>query len=167
MADNSINDFSIRPAKESDVTLVLSFIRGLAEYEELSHEVVATENTLRKTLFGSHPKAEVLIGDWQGKAVAFALFFHNYSTFLGQAGIYLEDLFVVPDMRGKGFGRMMLAHLAALAVARDCGRLEWSVLDWNEPALRFYRAIGAVPMDEWTVQRLTGPALQALATTGR
>lgn len=153
----------IRPARESDTGLILSFIKGLAEYERLSHEVVATEPSLRNSLFGSHPKAEVLIGEWQSEPVAFALFFHNYSTFLGQPGLYLEDLFVLPHMRGRGFGRSMLARLAALAVERECGRLEWSVLDWNEPALKFYRAIGAVPMDEWTVQRLTGSALRALA----
>ena len=157
------NPLQIRPATADDVPLILEFIKGLAEYEKLSHEVVATEEALRTTLFGDHPMAEVLIGESGSEAVAFALYFHNYSTFLGQAGIYLEDLFVIPSMRGRGFGRVMLSHLAHIAVQRGCGRLEWSVLDWNEPAIRFYRAIGAVAMDEWTVQRLTGGSLQALA----
>ncbi len=157
------NPLQIRQATIDDVPLILEFIKGLAEYEKLSHEVVATEEALRTTLFGEHPMAEVLIGESGSTAVAFALYFHNYSTFLGQAGIYLEDLFVIPSMRGRGFGRVMLSHLAHIAVQRGCGRLEWSVLDWNEPAIRFYRAIGAVAMDEWTVQRLTGAPLQALA----
>jgi GNAT superfamily N-acetyltransferase len=158
-----LDSFKIRTATEADAALILSFIQGLAEYERLLHEVVATEDSLRESLFGTHRTAEVLIGEWQQRPVSFALFFHNYSTFLGQAGIYLEDLYVLPDMRGQGIGKHMLAHLAQLACARKCGRMEWSVLDWNEPAIRFYRSIGAVLMDEWTVHRLTGNALVQLA----
>jgi GNAT superfamily N-acetyltransferase len=150
-------------AEERDVPLILGFIRGLAEYERLAHEVAATEELLRETLFGSRRVAEVLIGDYRGDPVGFALFFHNYSTFLGRPGIYLEDLFVNPEMRGRGFGKMLLAYLAKLAVERQCGRLEWSVLDWNEPSIRFYRRLGAVAMDDWTIYRLTGQALARLA----
>jgi len=135
----------------------------LAEYEKLTHEVVATEELLRETLFGDRPVAEVILGHFDGEPVGFALFFHNYSTFLGRPGIYLEDLFVKPEMRRKGFGRIMLSYVARLAKERRCGRLEWSVLDWNEPALKFYKSIGAVPMDEWTTQRVTGNALDLLA----
>lgn len=158
-----LKDFTIRTALESDVTLVLSFISELAEYEKLSHEVVATEETLRETLFGERKIAEVVIGEWQGNPVAFAVFFHNFSTFLGRPGIYLEDLYVKPEMRGKGIGKVLLSYLAHLAKERKCGRLEWWVLDWNESALKFYRSLGAVPMDEWTVQRVTGQALDELA----
>ena len=158
-----MDDFAIRPAIVADVPLILSFIKGLAEYEKLLHEVVATEEGLRETLFGEKPFAEVIIGSYQDQPVSFALFFHNYSTFLGQPGIYLEDLFVKPEYRGRGFGRKMLAHLAGLTKERHCGRLEWWVLNWNEPAIKFYKGIGAVPMDEWTVFRLTGEALTNLA----
>ncbi len=158
-----MDDFEIRPATESDVPLILTFIKGLAEYEKLSHEVVATEEILRDTLFGASPKAEVVIGYYQSQPVCFALFFHNFSTFLGRPGIYLEDLFVNPDFRGKGFGRRMLTFLAKLAKARNCGRLEWWVLDWNEPAIQFYKNLGAKPMDEWTVFRVNGEALDKLA----
>ncbi|MEE9144280.1 MAG: GNAT family N-acetyltransferase, partial [Candidatus Binatia bacterium] len=126
-------------------------------------EVVATEELLRETLFGDRPVAEVILGHFDGEPVGFALFFHNYSPFLGRPGIYLEDLYVKPEMRGKGFGRIMLSYVARLAKERRCGRLEWSVLDWNEPALKFYKSIGAVPMDEWTTQRVTGDALDLLA----
>ena len=156
-------DLHIRPASIDEVPLVLDFIRGLAEYERLPHECVATEAMLRETLFGPRPYAEVLLGFADGEPVAFALFFHNYSTFLARPGIYLEDLFVRPAARGHGYGRRMLAHLARLARARGCGRLEWSVLDWNEGAIRFYRSLGAVAMDEWTVYRVTGEALERLA----
>ena len=162
-ATETKESITIRPATEHDVPLILELIQGLADYEKLRHEVVATESALRETLFGSQHFAEVLIGEWQGDPVGFALFFHNYSTFLARPGIYLEDLYVRPQMRGHGVGRALLSHLAAIAVERDCGRLEWSVLDWNEPAIGFYRAIGAGPMDEWTVQRLDGEALQAFA----
>jgi GNAT superfamily N-acetyltransferase len=153
----------IRPAGPDDTAVILEHIRGLAEYERLSHEVRATEPGLRAALFGPHPGAEVLLAEVEGQPAGFALFFHNFSTFLGQRGIYLEDLFVRPEYRHRGIGRRLLAELAALAVARHCGRLEWSVLDWNAPAIGFYRALGAVPMDEWTVFRLTGDALTRLA----
>lgn len=153
----------IEPATERDVPQILRFIKGLAEYEKLSDQVTATEDGLRASLFGPRRAAEVVIAYVGDEPAGFALYFHNYSTFLGQPGIYLEDLFVVPERRGAGVGRHLLAHLAALAVERGCGRLEWAVLDWNEPAIRFYRRLGARPMDEWTVYRLTGDALQALA----
>ncbi|HYH78736.1 MAG TPA: GNAT family N-acetyltransferase [Longimicrobium sp.] len=154
---------TIRPATPDDVPLILRFIRELAEYERLAHEVVATEDGLRDTLFGPRPYAEVVIAEEAGEPAGFALFFHNYSTFLGRPGIYLEDLYVRPEARGKGIGRALLAHLARLAVARGCGRLEWWVLDWNESAIRFYRALGAQAMDDWTVFRVTGEALARLA----
>jgi GNAT superfamily N-acetyltransferase len=154
----------IRPAAESDVPLILSFIRELAAFERLAHEVVATEAGLRATLFGPRPYAEVAIAEDGGESAGFALFFHNYSTFLGRPGIYLEDLYVRPELRGRGIGRALLAHLARLAVERGCGRLEWWVLDWNESAIRFYRSLGAVAMDEWTVFRVAGDALVRLAS---
>ena len=160
-----LKGFTIRPAVVSDTALILSFINELAEYEKLQHEVVATEASLRESLFGERQVAEVVIGEWEGSPVAFALYFHNYSTFLGKAGLYLEDLYVKPEMRGKGIGKIMLAYLATIAKERNCGRLEWWVLDWNEPAIAFYHSVGAVPMDEWTVQRLTGNALDTLAAT--
>lgn len=160
----SIPDFVIKPATEKDVPLILWFIKQLAEYERLSHEVAATEESLRATLFGEKRYAEVAIGYFQNQPVAFALFFHNYSTFFGRPGIYLEDLFVVPDMRGRGLGRALLGYLARLAKERDCGRLEWWVLDWNEPAIQFYQNLGAVPMSEWTVFRVTGETLEKLAS---
>ncbi|KKO10734.1 GNAT family N-acetyltransferase [Pseudohongiella sp.] len=156
-------NLTIRPALASDVPVILKFVRELAIYEKLLHEVVATEALFTEYLFGRHPVAEVIIAEWEHKPVGFALFFHNFSTFLGRPGIYLEDLFVLTEMRGRGIGKALLSYLAALTRERHCGRLEWSVLDWNEPAIRFYRSIGAVPMDEWTVQRLTGEALEALA----
>jgi GNAT superfamily N-acetyltransferase len=150
-------------ATEADVPLILRFIRGLAEYEKLAHEVVATEQDLRETLFGPRPGAEVVLAYAGAEAVGFALFFHNYSTFLGRPGLYLEDLYVLPEARGRGVGRALLAHLARLARERRCGRLEWWVLDWNESAIRFYRSLGAAPMDQWTVYRMTGQALERLA----
>jgi GNAT superfamily N-acetyltransferase len=158
-----VSGLRIRPAAEADVPLVLRFIRELAEYERLLHEVVATEERLRDTLFGARPAAEVVIAEEDGKALGFALFFHNYSTFLAQPGLYLEDLYVRPEARGRGAGRALLAHLARLAKERGCGRLEWWVLDWNESAIRFYRSLGAQPMDDWTVFRLTGGDLARLA----
>jgi GNAT superfamily N-acetyltransferase len=158
-----IPDFTIRFAAAEDVPLILRFIKGLAEYERLTHEVTATEEMLRETLFGTHRVAEVLIGSYQGEPVGFALFFHNFSTFLGRPGIYLEDLFVIPARRGRGFGRALLTYLAKLAKERNCGRVEWAVLDWNEPSIQFYRKLGAVPMDDWTVFRLTGEALTVQA----
>jgi GNAT superfamily N-acetyltransferase len=156
----------IRPATEDDVPIILSLIRELAAYERLSHEVVATEGLLRESLFGERRGAEVLIACCKGAPAGFALFFHSFSTFLGRPGIYLEDLYVKPKFRGRGIGRALLAHLARLAKERGCGRLEWSVLDWNEPAIKLYKSIGAVPMDEWTVYRLTGEALETLAIRG-
>jgi GNAT superfamily N-acetyltransferase len=157
------SDFRIEPATAHDVPLILKFIKGLAEYERLTHEVVATEESLRNTLFGPHRFAEVVIGYSGTEPAGFALFFHNYSTFLGRPGIYIEDIFVLPEWRRKGLGRRLLVYIARLAVERNCGRVEWSVLDWNEPALRFYRSIGAQAMDEWTVYRLAGDALKKLA----
>jgi GNAT superfamily N-acetyltransferase len=154
--------FQIRQAVPADVKLILQFIQKLGAYEKLSHEVVATEEKLHKTLFEQR-MAEVIIGEYQGAPVGFALFFHNYSTFLGQAGIYLEDLFVDPEMRGKGFGKKLLAHLAKLAVERDCGRLEWSCLDWNEPSICFYKKLGAKPLEDWTIFRATGDTLREMA----
>jgi GNAT superfamily N-acetyltransferase len=156
-------DITIRSATERDVALILELIRGLAEYERLAQEVTATEATLRHSLFGPSPGAEVVIADADGQPVGFALFFHNFSTFVGKRGIYLEDLFVKPAWRGKGVGRRLLVRLAQLAVERNCGRLEWAVLDWNEPAIRFYRGLGAQPMDDWTVFRLAGDTLYQLA----
>lgn len=162
-SSTSLADFRIEQAKKKDVPLIHSFIRELAEYERLSHEVVATEASLRETLFGERPAAEVIIGYDRDVAVGFALFFHNFSTFLSRRGLYLEDLYVRPEFRGKGLGRAMLVHLARLARARDCGRFEWAVLDWNEPAIKFYRSLGAAAMDDWTTFRLTGEALDRLA----
>ncbi len=153
----------LRFATVDDVEVILAFIRGLAAYEELAHEVVADEDTLRHSLFGGRPAAEVLIAELDGGPAGFAVFFPSFSTFLGKAGLYLEDLFVLPELRGRGVGRELLACLARIALARDCGRLEWSVLDWNEPAIRFYQRLGAEPMDGWTVNRVTGSALAALA----
>lgn len=156
-------DVTIREVGEHEVPQVLSFIRELAEYERLSHEVVATEERLRESLFGPRRYAEVVFACIDDEPVGFALFFHNYSTFLGQPGIYLEDLYVRPHARGRGIGKRLLVWLAQKAVERGCGRLEWSVLDWNEPAIRFYRSLGAVPRDEWTTYRVTGEALTRLA----
>ena len=156
-------DVRIVPATERDVPTVLSLIRALAEYEQLAHEVEATEDDIRDSLFGDWPGAEVVLAYIGSDLAGFALFFHNYSTFLGRRGLYLEDLFVLPAYRGKGVGRRLLAHLARIALERRCGRMEWWVLDWNESAIRFYRSIGALPMDDWTVYRLTGDALARLA----
>jgi GNAT superfamily N-acetyltransferase len=172
---------TIRPAGEHEVPVILDFIRALAKYERLEHELVATEEGLRKALFGARPYAEVVFAcvgtqpersggnpekrQWgdAGQPVGFALFFHNFSTFLGRPGIYLEDLFVHPEARGRGIGKRLLQWLANTAVERGCGRLEWSVLDWNEPSIAFYRSLGAVAMDEWSIFRLTGAALTSLA----
>lgn len=153
----------IRFAQAADTPVILGFIRALAVYEKLEADCVATEETLRATLFGEKRYAEVLLIEEDGKAHGFALFFHNYSTFLARPGIYLEDLFVNPAARGKGYGKALLAKLAEIAVARCCGRLEWSVLDWNQPSIDFYLSLGARPMDEWTVYRVDGAALGALA----
>ena len=153
----------IRPAAREDAGRILAFIRELAEYEQLAHEAVADEAGLAQQLFGPTPRAEVLIAEVDGEAAGFALFFHNFSTFVGKPGLYLEDLFVCPQYRGLGLGKRLMVRLAKLAVERDCGRFEWSVLDWNTPAIDFYRSLGAVGMEEWTVQRVTGDALAALA----
>ena len=170
MSDNSMTstrlpapEIHLRQAQIADVPQILSFVRELAEYEKLAHEAVADEATLAAQLFGDHPAAEVVIAEVDGQPAGFALFFHNFSTFLGRRGLYLEDLFVRPQYRGLGLGKRLMVHLAKLAVERDCGRFEWSVLDWNEPAIRFYRSLGAAGLEEWTVQRLSGPALHALA----
>ncbi len=154
---------TIRPGELPDVPLIAELIRGLARYEKLEHEVVLTEEKLTDSLFGERRYAETLIAEDGGTPVGFALFFHNYSTFLAQPGIYLEDLFVVPEQRGGGVGRALLERLAQIAVDRGCGRLEWAVLDWNTDAIRFYERLGAKPNAEWTVYRLTGEPLRALA----
>jgi GNAT superfamily N-acetyltransferase len=150
-------------AVEDDLPLILHFVEGLADYERLRDKCVASEDKLRATLFGERPAAEVLIASIEDQPVGFALFFHNYSTFLAQRGVFLEDLFVDQDARGRGVGRALLARLSQIAVERDCGRLEWFVLDWNDLAISFYRSLGATPMDDWTMFRLTGPALETLA----
>jgi len=155
----------IRNATEADVPMILQFIRDLAIYEKLGHKVIATEAGLRQSLFGNPRFAEVVFASIDGVEVGFALFFHNYSTFLGQPGIYLEDLFVKPEMRGRGVGKALLAHLARLARERGCGRLEWAVLNWNTPSIDFYKGLGALPLSDWIVFRLTGEALEELAGT--
>ncbi len=154
---------SIRPATRADVPLVLSFVRDLAEYEQLSHLVVATEEVIAEELFGPLSRTEVLLGQFGTEPVAFAVYFHNFSTFLGRKGLYLEDLYVRPAYRRRGFGRAMLLHIARIAAERKCGRLEWSVLDWNEPAIFFYETLGATIMHEWKLVRVTGKALEKLA----
>jgi GNAT superfamily N-acetyltransferase len=153
----------IRSATAADVPAILRFIRELAAYEKLSHEVTATEELLLRNLFGERPAAEVILAGLDGVEAGYALFFHSFSTFLGQPGIYLEDLYVRPEFRGRGLGKAMMVYLARLARQRECGRFEWAVLDWNKPSLDFYQSIGAQPLSEWTVQRLTGAALAALA----
>ena len=157
-----MNELKIRMATEADVPLILTFIRELADYENLLEEVVATEELLREWLFEKR-KAEVIIGELDGEPVAFALFFHNFSTFLGRAGIYLEDLYVRTEARGNGVGKKMMKHLARLAVERGCGRLEWWCLDWNKDSIAFYQSIGAESMDDWTVYRVSGDMLNKLA----
>jgi GNAT superfamily N-acetyltransferase len=160
---SAISNFMIRTGTEKDAPVIFSLIKELAEYEHLSHEVVASVDDIRKTLFGERPFAETLIGEYQGFPISFALFFYNFSTFLGKPGIYLEDLYVQPEQRGKGFGSEMLAHIATLAKERNCGRFEWSVLNWNTPAIRTYEKLGAAPMKEWILYRLSGEALDRLA----
>ena len=152
----------IRPGERADVPLIAELIRGLARFEKLEHEVTMTEERLSSNLYGPHRYAETLIAEQDDEPVGFALFFHNFSTFLAKPGIYLEDLFVIPERRGSGVGRALLKELARLAVERDCGRLEWSVLDWNREAIAFYERLGAKPNTEWTIYRLTGEALSAL-----
>ena len=163
MSAHSVDTITIRPATRDDIPLVLEFVLELARYEHLEHEVSASETEMRDALFGDRRYAEVVFACSGGEALGFALFFHNFSTFKGRPGIYLEDLFVRPAARGKGIGKRLLAHLARTAVERRCARLEWAVLDWNEPSIGFYRSLGAVPMDEWTTFRLTGNALGLLA----
>lgn len=158
-----IDNFDIRKAEKKDVPQVLEFIRKLAEYERLSHEVVATEEQLTRYLFGDEKVAEVVIGYYRDVPVGFALYFYNFSTFLAKPGIYLEDLYVLEEQRGMGFGKALLTYLARLAVEKDCGRLEWAVLDWNEPSIEFYKSLGASILDEWLVNRLTGEGLLKLA----
>ena len=153
---------TIRLANENDCVLILSFIRQLADYEKMTDQVVATEEGLREWIFEKH-KAEVLFVCEEEREVGFALFFHNFSTFLGRAGLYLEDLFVLPAYRGRGYGKALLKQLAKIAVSRGCGRMEWSCLNWNEPSIGFYRSLGAVPMEDWTTYRVTGETLEALA----
>ena len=156
-------NFTIRPAEIADVPVILQLIRDLAAYERAPGAVTATEEQLRKVLFGARPAAEVVIGFEKETPVGFAVFFHNFSTWLGRPGLYLEDLFVKPEKRGRGYGRALLVHLARIARERDCGRMEWAVLDWNEPAIQFYGKLGAKPMDEWTVFRLTSEGISGLA----
>jgi GNAT superfamily N-acetyltransferase len=158
-----IDSLEIRKAQKSDVPMILHFIKELATYEKLLHEVTATEELLEKSLFGEKSVAEVVIASFENRDVGFALYFHNFSTFVGKPGIYLEDLYVSPEYRGKGFGKSLLKYLANLAIERDCGRLEWWVLDWNESAIKFYKSLGAKPMDEWTVFRVAGEDLIKLA----
>jgi GNAT superfamily N-acetyltransferase len=154
---------AIRPATQADVPAILHFIQRLAEYEKMPESCVATEASLTETLFGPRPFAEAYLADWHGSPAGFALFFHNYSTWLARPGLYLEDLFVLPELRGHGIGKALLQKLAQIAVERGCGRMEWSVLDWNTPSIDFYRAHGAISMDEWTTFRLHGDALARFA----
>lgn len=160
--DTTLKDFTLRFAEVNDLPLILDFIRGLADYENMSNDVVATEEILRESLF-ERKMAEVIIGEYKNEPVGFALFFHNFSTFLGKPGIYLEDLYVKPEMRGKGIGASILSFLAKLALDRKCGRLEWACLDWNEPSIKFYKQLGAVALDDWTVYRVKDEALDTLA----
>lgn len=156
---------TLQNAKKEDAELIVRYIQELAEFEQLSHECYATPELIQKWLFGDKPRAECLLAEWAGKPAGFALYFYNFSTFLTKPGIYIEDIFVRPDFRRKGIARKIFQHLAQKALAEDCGRLEWWVLDWNKDAITFYEAIGAIPMSEWTVQRVTGDALKKLASS--
>lgn len=158
-----MNELTVKFAEEKDVPLILKFIKELAEYEKCLDQVVATEEILKASLFGERSNAEVILAYFENKPVGFALFFHNFSTFLGRPGLYLEDLYIIPEVRGKGFGKKLMIYLAKLAKERNCGRFEWWVLDWNTPAIQFYHSLGAIPMSDWTVQRVTGEALDRLA----
>jgi GNAT superfamily N-acetyltransferase len=164
MSARPSDNLTVRPATPEDVPVILQFVRELAQYERLEQEVIATEERMRHSLFGPRPYAEVLLALVDAQPVGFAMFFHSFSTFLGLPGIYLEDLYVRPEARGHGVGRSLLARLAALTLERGCGRLEWSVLDWNAPSIGFYRSLGAQAMDDWTIFRVTGAALQRLAS---
>jgi GNAT superfamily N-acetyltransferase len=157
-----LDKFQLRFAEEKDIPVILKFIKELAIYENLLDQVTANEEILLESLF-KRKVAEVIIAEYEGEAVGYALFFYNFSTFLGRPGIHLEDLYVTPDMRGKGFGKIILSYLAKLVVERDCGRLEWACLDWNEPSIKFYKGLGAISMEDWSVYRLTGEALESLA----
>lgn len=157
----------IAPATEQDIPVILELIHALAEYEKLDHLVTATPERLHETLFGGRPSAEVLLAHWGDECAGFAVFFPTYSTFLAQPGLYLEDLYVKPHLRGKRIGFALLKHLAGIAAERDCGRLEWAVLNWNQPSIDFYQKLGAVPLDEWTKYRLAGDALHSLASSGQ
>jgi len=161
--NTTLENFTIRNATIDDSELILNLIKELAEYEKLLHEVTATKEILEETLFSERPFGEVIIGDFEEKPIGYALFFYNFSTFTGRPGIYLEDIYVQPNMRGKGMGKCLLAYIANLAVKENCTRVEWSVLDWNTPSIKFYRSIGAIPMDGWTVQRLDGESLKNFA----
>jgi GNAT superfamily N-acetyltransferase len=161
--NNGPRKFEIRTARVEDVPIILQLIRDLATYERAPNEVTATEEQLVEVLFGPRPSAEVMLAFEEDIAVGFAVFFHNFSTWLGRPGLYLEDLFVKPEVRGKGYGRALLVHLAKIARERGCARMEWAVLDWNDPAIQFYHKLGAAPMDEWTVFRLTGDGIAKLA----
>jgi GNAT superfamily N-acetyltransferase len=158
--------FRIDPAQQRDTAVLLSLIRALADYERLTHLVVGTEAQLREELFGARPVIEAVVGWEDGRAVAFALYFHNFSTFLARRGLYLEDLFVVPEARGRGYGKALMRHVARVAVERGCGRFEWAVLDWNQPAIDFYRSLGAEVLPDWRICRLTGESLAALGRRG-
>lgn len=160
-----MNNFELKKVEEGDLPLLLWFIKRIADYEKLPHEVTATVETLRDSLFGKKSNVEALIGYLDGKPVAYAIYFYNFSSFLGKRGMYLEDLFVLPELRGKGLGKKMLAFLANRAVEEGCGRFEWTVLDWNKPAIDFYKSVGAVSMDEWTIFRLSGEALNNFTKT--
>ena len=159
-----IDGFTIRHAAESDVPLILWFVKELAEYEKLSHEVIATEDDFRQNLFGEKKFAEVVIGEYLSEPVGYALYFYNFSTFNGKPGIYLEDLYVKPEKRGKGFGKALFTYLAKLAIDKNCGRYEWAVLDWNKPSINFYESLGATLMNEWIINRVSGDKLLKLAT---
>ena len=154
---------SIRPATEVDLPLIASLVRELADYEKLLHQAVATEADFRRSLFGPEPKAHAVIVEHEGRPAGFAFYFYNFSTFLGRPGIYVEDVFIRPEFRRNGYGRAIFKYLAQKAVVEGCGRMEWAVLDWNTPAIDFYRGLGAVPLDDWIVQRLTGDALKTFA----
>ncbi len=160
--DTKIEDFKLRFANKNDVPLILSFIKELAAYEKMEDEVVASEDILMQSLF-KRKAAETIIGEYKGEPVGFVVFFHNFSTFLGKPGLYIEDIYVKPEMRGKGFGKTMFLFMAKLAVERDCGRMDWSCLDWNEPSIDFYKSMGAVAMDEWTIYRIHGDTLKDLS----